>query len=148
MDLKADIVDDAARAGAGFLRRLEQQDDAPAFRPDRLQAARQAAQDRHVAVMAAHVPLAGDLRPPVRYAGLVDRQRIEFAAKQDRRSRVSAVEDAGDAGAAQAGDHLVGLASRQPAGHAFRGFGFLRRELRRGCRSRRSAVSSAMKLGS
>ena len=97
----------APGAIAGLFGRLEQQDGAPLARALATQFPTQAGQNRHMAVVTAHMGCAWDLRG-MRHAGqFLDRQGIELGAEQHSRARNAAVIDKSYAMPAQVGEHQV-----------------------------------------
>ena len=104
------VLDHGLAAGAALLRRLEDHHRGAVEIARLGEVLGGAEQHRGVAVVAAGVHLAGHRRL-VRQAGrLLDRQRIHVGAQPDHLARsaaLAAADDADDAGAADAGHHLV-----------------------------------------
>ena len=103
------IGDHAGCSRAGFLGGLEEKHDAAFGRALGRELSGKTAKDRHVAVMAAEMALAIDLRAPAESGDLGDRQSVEFAPEEDGRAIGTAVVDGGNAMAAQARENLVRL---------------------------------------
>jgi len=121
---KGGIGNHRPRPGAGFLGRLEQHNHPSAYRPAGGDRTGKAGDNRHMPVMSAQMSPVIHLRPPGDGRDFTDQQAIEFAAEQNRRSRLPAVEDRGHAMAAKPGDQLVGLQRRHLLSDPRRGAAF------------------------
>jgi hypothetical protein len=104
---EARICDHVRGTRPGFLRRLEEQHHAAAYRPVGSQLHGQAAHDRHVAVMSAQMPLAVDLRAPGEARDLGDRQPVQLTPEQHGRTRSATVINRRDSVRAQIREDLV-----------------------------------------
>ncbi|MNI14446.1 hypothetical protein D3C73_677070 [compost metagenome] len=103
------VGDDGCSTGAVFFCRLKQQDGAAAFGAFTAEHAANGGKRRHMAVMAAHVALAGNFRSVIRVAEFLDRQGVEFGADHHGLSRCAAVIDYRHAGSAKSFHNRVWL---------------------------------------
>ena len=116
------VLDHRGGAGAALFGRLEDHDGVAGEIAGLGEIARRAEQHRGVAVMAAGVHLAGRLGGVRQVGLLLDRQRIHVGAQPDHldvalAGRLAALDDADDAGPAEAGRDLVAAEFPQPFRH-------------------------------
>ncbi len=120
------VIDHRLRAGAAFFRRLEAEDERSIERPGLREMAGRPEQHRRVAVMSAGVHASGRGGGVFGAARLRDRQSVHVGADENapvraRRRALGAVQDAENAGLADAFDNLVEPEGAEPLGDQARG---------------------------